>query len=112
MAVMFIALIGAYVLSQKLEGYELTKPAIIMFGVPAVVVIAMGLLMFWLVNRARTADFLIATESEMKKVSWSSRKEIVGSTKVVIVFTIIMAAILFTVDVMFAWLFEITGVMG
>ena len=31
------------------------------------------------------ADFLIAAEGEIKKVSWSSRKEIVSSTTVVIV---------------------------
>ncbi|MCD6365227.1 MAG: preprotein translocase subunit SecE [Planctomycetes bacterium] len=68
--------------------------------------------MFWLVNRPKTADFLIATESEMKKVSWSSKEEIIGSTKVVIVFTFIMAVILYAVDVLFAFIFSEMGVMG
>ena len=105
-------LIGAVVLSGKLDGYELTRPPLVRFGLPTVVVLAAGLLLFWFVNRPKSADFLIATESEMKKVSWSSKKEIVGSTKVVIVFTFILAALLFTVDVAFAWLFRACNVMG
>ena len=36
----------------------------------------------WL--KPRSVDFLVATESEMKKVNWSSRREVVGSTIVVI----------------------------
>ncbi|MCK4602752.1 MAG: preprotein translocase subunit SecE [Phycisphaerae bacterium] len=68
--------------------------------------------MFWVVNRPRSADFLIATEGEMKKVSWSSKKEIVGSTKVVIVTTFMLAAILFSVDILFQVLFQWMGIMG
>jgi len=45
----------------------------------------------------------------MKKVSWSSRKEVVGSTKVVIVTTFIMAGILFGVDILFQRLFGWVG---
>ena len=110
--VLLIVVIGAKELSEKLEGYAATRSPLIRFGVPTLVAIGCGFLMFWLVNRVRTADFLIATEGEMKKVSWSSRKEIVGSTKVVIVFTFIMAAILFSVDVIFATLFNWLGIMG
>ncbi|MBS3820407.1 MAG: preprotein translocase subunit SecE [Planctomycetes bacterium] len=73
---------------------------------------AVATLVLWLVNRPRTADFLIATEGEMKKVSWSSRKEVIGSTKVVIVTTFILAAILFIVDLVFATLFRAMNVMG
>ena len=43
-------------------------------------------------------DFLIATEGEMKKVNWSSRKEIRGSTIVVIGLTIIIAVIISVMD--------------
>ena len=98
---------GAIVLSRKLGAYT---PPVVQYGVPSLLVAALGLLMFWLVNRSRSADFLIATEGEMKKVSWSSRKEIIGSTKVVIVTLMIMAAILATVDVGFVVLFRFLGV--
>src|SRR5580765_7213874 len=41
---------------------------------------------WYYLNQPKVVDFFIATESEMKKVNWTSRKEIVGSTKVVIAF--------------------------
>lgn len=109
--VMLVGVIGAFFLSQKLEVY-VSENAYLQFGIPALLVAAMVWLMFWIVNRPRSADFMIATESEMKKVSWSSRKEVVGSTKVVIVTTFIMAAILFSVDVLFTLIFTYLGIMG
>lgn len=56
-------------------------------------------------------DFLIATESEMKKVTWSSRKEVWGATKVVIGMVVLMAAGLFIVDVAFTYFFTKIGVL-
>jgi len=79
--------------------------------------IALGVLalcalgIFWFVNRPRTADFLIATDSEMKKVNWTSRKELIGSTKVVIVFMFLIAIFLFAVDILFGYLFHVIGVL-
>jgi preprotein translocase subunit SecE len=104
--VMVLAVAGAYKLSDYLGSYDATKAAYIQFGAPTVLALVMAWLMFWLVNRPNTADFLIATEGEMKKVSWSSKKEIIGSTKVVIVTTFIIAAILFGVDVVFRVFFS------
>ena len=111
-AVLLVVVIGASVLSDKLSGYTLTRPPMVRYGIPTLVVVGMAWLMFWLVNRPKTADFLIATESEMKKVSWSSKKEIIGSTKVVIVFTFVLAAILYSTDVIFAALFSWLKIMG
>jgi len=109
---MVVIVAGAAALSQKLSPYDLTKVPWIRFGVPTLLAVALGTVVFWLVNRQKSADFLIATEGEMKKVSWSSRKEIVGSTKVVIVTTFLMAGILFFVDIMFQLLFRQMGVIG
>jgi preprotein translocase subunit SecE len=67
--------------------------------------VAYGLLIFRLLNKPRNADFLIATESEMRKVNWTSRKELIGSTKVVIFFMFLIAVILFVYDYVFAWFF-------
>lgn len=47
---------------------------------------------------ARTADFLREVRVEATKVSWPSRKELRDSTVVVIVMTLIMAAIIFVLD--------------
>ena len=54
---------------------------------------------------------MIATEGEMKKVSWSTKREIIGSTKVVILFTFLMAGLLFLVDSAFQLLFSSIGVL-
>jgi len=66
---------------------------------------------WYYLNQPKVVDFFIATESEMKKVNWTSRKEIVGSTKVVIAFMFIMALFLFFVDLFFAWLFWMIKVL-
>ena len=107
---MVIVVAGAVVLSDKLEVW--TGMPMVQFGVPSLLVVLIGLLVFRWVNRQKSADFLIATEGEMKKVSWSSRKEIVGSTKVVIVTAFIMAALLFGVDIVFTLLFQWLRIMG
>ena len=66
-------------------------------------------MIFLLVNRNKVADFMIAAEGEMKKVSWSSRQEIAVSTLVVIIVVICMAVLLGTTDLgfqtIFGWLF-------
>jgi preprotein translocase subunit SecE len=62
-------------------------------------------------NKPANADFLIATDSEMKKVNWTSRKELIGSTKVVIVFMFLIAMLLFLFDIIFGYLFYFMGVL-
>jgi preprotein translocase subunit SecE len=109
-AVLVLTAWGSYSLSQWLSSFGVGT--YVRFGIPLAITMAVATLVLWLVNRPRTADFLIATEGEMKKVSWSSRKEVIGSTKVVIVTTFILAAILFIVDLVFATLFRAMNVMG
>ena len=46
-------------------------------------------------------DFWRDTSSEMKKVTWPSRQEVVGTTVVVLVATIIFAVYLWGCDVVF-----------
>ena len=57
-----------------------------------------------LLNKPANVDFLIATDSEMKKVNWTSRAELIGSTKIVIIFMFLIALFLFAVDQNFGWL--------
>jgi preprotein translocase subunit SecE len=68
-------------------------------------------LLFWIVNKPNIADFMIATEQEMRKVNWPNRKEIVGSTIVVIGGCLLMAAILFAFDVFFVEIFQAIGIL-
>ncbi len=66
---------------------------------------AYGLIAWRLMNKPANVDFLIATDSEMKKVNWTSRRELIGSTKVVILFMFGIAIILFVLDLLFNTLF-------
>ena len=56
---------------------------------------------FRLVNWPRFADFLIAVEAEMAKVSWPSRRELIRSSVVVLVNMVALAALLWIFDA--AW---------
>jgi len=56
-------------------------------------------------SHRRITDFLIATDGEMRKVNWTTRKEIQGSTIVVIVATFLIAAFLFAFDYIFGAFF-------
>lgn len=78
--------------------------------VPAGLFVVFALLIFWLVNKHKVADFMIAAEGEMKKVSWSSKQEIAVSTLIVIIVVVIMALLLGAADLsfqtFFQWLFS------
>ncbi|MCH9040302.1 MAG: preprotein translocase subunit SecE [Chloroflexi bacterium] len=81
-------------------------------GVPSILLAVLGVVLFWIAGSNRkTNDFFIATEGEMKKVSWSTKKEVIGSTKVVLAFTFMMALFLFIVDSAFIALFSVIDVL-
>jgi preprotein translocase subunit SecE len=46
----------------------------------------------------KISGFLNEVKTELGKVSWSTRQELIGSTSVVIVFTSIIALFIFAVD--------------
>ncbi|MCH2133970.1 MAG: preprotein translocase subunit SecE [Phycisphaerales bacterium] len=71
-----------------------------------------GFLGYWLIgSKAGSVDFMIATEGEMKKVNWSSKSELTRSTIAVIGLTLLVALFCWAVDVIFAFLFRIVGVL-
>ncbi len=61
--------------------------------------------------KARTVDFLIATEGEMKKVNWSTRREIVGSTTAVITTSLILAVYCWVLEIGFVAFFRAINVL-
>jgi len=76
----------------------------ILFRAHLTVPIIMGLFTLWfawrVVNWPTFADFLIATEAEMNKVSWSSRKRLVQDTIVVLVTVFLLTTFLFLIDIL------------
>ena len=105
---------GAYFLWDRLQVYEGDEiwQLLVTLGIPIAVAVVIGTLA-WRVSfvSRKSGDFMIATEGEMKKVSWSSKREVMGSTKVVILFTVLMAVSLFVVDIAFQALFKALGVL-
>ncbi len=100
---------GSYALYDKLS---LLDNKTVQVFIPVGVIIALGLAGYWALALKRSiCEFLIATEGEMKKVNWTSRKEIIGSTKVVIFLVVAMSSMLFTVDLFFMSLFTGIGVL-
>jgi len=78
----------------------------------ALVMVPSGLLTYWLIYRKpRSSDFLIATEGEMRKVNWSTRREVIGSTWVVIGVSVIIALVLLVADIILSQFFKAIGVL-
>lgn len=77
-------------------------------------VLAIGLwLSFRIVNYPQFADFLVAVEAEMNKVSWPTRAELWRSSIVVIVVIFVLAAVLFVYDVIWVQVFKsLLGIHG
>jgi len=64
------------------------------------------------VNYHKFADFLIAVEAEMNKVSWPSRLELMRSSIVVLVTIFTLAFLLFGYDFFWSWLLQSLGITG
>ena len=82
-----------------------------LYVILGVIALALCVLTWWLINRPRHADFLIATDDEMKKVTWPGKRELIGSTKVVVGFMFFMAALLFGYDLIFGVVFWTINVL-
>ena len=78
---------------------------LVLMSITAAVVVAACVAMYLVLNKPSVVDFLIATDNEMKKVNWTTRKELWGSTRVVIFFMFLIAVLLFLFDLLFASLF-------
>jgi preprotein translocase SecE subunit len=81
-------------------------------ALPLTLPLLLAALSLWLayriVNLPVFADFLIATEAEVNKVSWTTRKRLIQDTIVVLVTVILLTVFLFVVDQ--AWAFVLTRI--
>jgi preprotein translocase SecE subunit len=98
-AIAIISGLGCLQLYKRLQATDLGLWIETM--VPAGLFVVFALLISWLMNKSSVADFMIAAEGEMKKVSWSSRQEIAVSTFIVIIVVFIMAVLLGATDLIF-----------
>jgi preprotein translocase SecE subunit len=75
----------------------------------------LALLTLWVgwrgVNVPMFADFLIATEAELNKVSWTTRKRLYQDTIVVLTTVVLMAVFLLAADFVWSWTLTRLGVL-
>lgn len=94
-----VAALGCYRLFGTLAGAGVWQ-----YVAPAAILLISLWLSFRVVCIPRFADFLIATEAEMNKVSWPSWSELIRGSAVVLVTIFAMAAVLFGYDLAWYWL--------
>jgi preprotein translocase subunit SecE len=108
-AAALIVALFVYNFFQYLPTFGIARREVVIISI--VFAILVSLIAFWLMNRPTNAEFLIATDSEMKKVNWTSKQELIGSTKVVVIFMFLIAFILFAVDLAFQTFFWLIDVL-
>jgi preprotein translocase subunit SecE len=86
-------------------------PTITHYAVPAAVGTVLGWFIFRLVMYPPFVEFLIATEAEMNKVSWTSKDDLYRATTVVLATVSLMAVFLFGVDWVWSHLLLMLGVL-
>jgi preprotein translocase SecE subunit len=89
---------GDWLLSMPFGLSKLTFLRDVEFTLPLIIAAAALWLSWRAVNMPSFGDFLIATEAEMNKVSWTSRKRLLQDTVVVLATLILMTTFLFLVD--------------
>ena len=93
---------GLLRLNQVLVGLG---PALAL-AIPGALLVAGVWAAYRLVNVPVFADFLIAVEAEMNKVSWPTRIELIRSSAVVLITIFLLAAVLFGFDAFWSWFFR------
>jgi len=98
--------VGFFRLYQTLDGSIGNKAFGISFWLPGL----LGLVGWWVCYRAVNlpgfADFLIAVEAEMNKVSWPTRGELFRASMVVLICIIFLALVLFGFDIFWRIIFQ------
>lgn len=91
--------------AKPVEGRTVYSSIVLLPAVKFTLPLLLLLLAIWLawriVNLPTFADFLISTEAEMNKVSWTTRSRLYQDTVVVLSTVVLMALFLFAVDI--AW---------
>ncbi len=96
----------------RLHKIAVVQPVLLQGGAAALVLLIGALLAFYFAGlRRSTVEFLIATDMEMKKVNWSTRKDIWNSTLVVVGASVLIAGALFGFDVLFQMFFKFIKVL-
>jgi preprotein translocase subunit SecE len=100
-------LLGLWQLSETLKAYYGNESYgnVVIYLIPGALLAAGWWVCYRVVNLPSFADFLIAVEAEMNKVSWPSRSELIRASVVVLLTILLLSFVLFGFDFMWTWLF-------
>jgi preprotein translocase subunit SecE len=107
LGIMFVAGLFRYY-QTHLEGQASTP---VRLGVPAALAVVLAWITYRIVQYPPFVDFLIATEAEMNKVSWTTRDELRRATIVVIVTVFLISFYLFCVDFVWSTILQRIGIL-
>jgi len=80
-------------------------------GLPTVFAVIFSWVVFRIIEFPPFAEFLVATEAEMNKVSWTSKDDLVRATTVVLSTVVVMAVFLYFVDTLWTFVLRMIGVL-
>jgi preprotein translocase subunit SecE len=109
LAIWVVVALGCWALYSTLRG-AFESRAYLVSGIPSVLLLAGAWFGFRLVNWPRFADFLIAVEAEMNKVTWPSKEELIRAAFVVIFTIFFLGIALFLFDIVWQQVFSFLGV--
>lgn len=90
----------------------LIQPALIQGGFAGLFLLIGSVAAYWFcASNPRSAEFLINTDFEMRKVNWSTPTQIRGYTWVVIISALFVSAVLLVFDTAFALFFGAVGII-
>lgn len=110
LAIWIVVALGSWRMSVWLDGSFSSAYSWAEMAIPAACLAVGGWFGFRLVNWPRFADFLIAVEAEMAKVSWPGKTELVRASMVVIFTIFFLAITLFLFDIIWQAIFRALGV--
>ena len=98
---------GDWITTIPFSNIQIPLLPAVSYSVPVLLAVFIFWIGYRLINMPTFGDFLIATEAEMNKVSWSTRKSLTKDTIVVLVTVFIITTFLLIVDLFWGWLLSV-----
>ena len=109
LAIWIVVALGCWALYSTLRG-SIESGSYLIPAIPGALLLAGSWFGYRVVNWPRFADFLIAVEAEMNKVTWPGKDELIRAS-IVVMFTIFFLAMaLFFFDILWQQVFSFLGV--
>jgi preprotein translocase subunit SecE len=102
--IVVLAAFGCITLANGPLGVSLKS---VQVGVPLAIWLGAAWTAFRAVNIPRFADFLVSVESELEKVTWPVKQEVIQATVVVLATMFFLGLFLFVVDLIWQQLFSL-----